>query len=69
MLLPFSDALSQSFTYENVWDSDKIKGCKCDNMLDSYDCGLRLCPNGDDPLTVGQVMFFSVTSKLSSFSN
>jgi len=48
--------LSQSFTYENVWDSDKIKGCKCDNMLDSFDCGLRKCPNGDDPLTTGQVL-------------
>jgi hypothetical protein len=46
---------SESFDYSTIWDANKIKGCKCDNLHYSYDCGLRECPNGDDPLTVTQV--------------
>ena len=39
------------FTYTNNWDSHKIYGCRCDDNYDGYDCSLRLCPNGDDPMT------------------
>lgn len=47
---------SESFTYTTRWDSLKIKGCQCDYPATGYDCGQTLCPNGDDPLTSGQVL-------------
>eukprot|EP01038_Epipyxis_sp_PR26KG_P005240 gene5240-7282_t len=47
--------LSESFEYGKVWDADKMRGCKCDNFRTGYDCSLKLCPTGDDPLTTGQV--------------
>ena len=46
---------SESFNYLNVWDAKKIKGCVCDSSRDLYDCSGFICPNGDDPLTTGQV--------------
>jgi hypothetical protein len=46
---------SELFTYTTRWDSDKIKGCQCDYPATGYDCSQQLCPNGDDPLTPGQV--------------
>jgi len=33
------------------WDSDKQQGCKCDLGFDGPDCGHRIAPRGDDPLT------------------
>ena len=39
------------FTYENNWDAHKIFGCMCDKGYSGYDCSLRECPRGDDPLT------------------
>lgn len=41
-------------SYDSVWDHDKIFGCICDEGYTGYDCMLRRCPTGDDPLTVGQ---------------
>lgn len=37
------------------WDAYKIYGCKCDEGYTGYDCSLKVCPIGDDPLTVDQV--------------
>jgi len=42
-------------TYESAWDASRIYGCKCDVGYTGYDCSLRQCPSGDDPLTTGQV--------------
>jgi hypothetical protein len=42
-------------TTYNQWDADKIYGCQCDNGFFGYDCSLRACPKGDDPMTSGQV--------------
>ena len=48
-----------------TWDHNKIMGCHCSTNLYfgplggdysdalGYDCGSRLCPHGDDPLTEG----------------
>lgn len=49
------DEWSRSFTYDRVWDSKKIQGCLCDPHFAGYDCSEQICPNGDDPLTKGQV--------------
>ncbi len=43
---------SRQYTY-NLWDADKIYGCICDLGFTGYDCSLRVCPSGDDPLTTG----------------
>jgi len=45
------DHLSQQYAYDLVWDSEKIYGCLCDDGYGGYDCSLRTCPAGDDPLT------------------
>lgn len=39
------------YTYENIWDAHKMYGCNCDEDYDGYDCALRRCPVGDDPMT------------------
>mmetsp|Transcript_8641 Transcript_8641/g.11395 ORF Transcript_8641/g.11395 Transcript_8641/m.11395 type:complete len:666 (-) Transcript_8641:165-2162(-) len=39
----------------STWDYDKIYGCYCDDGYRGYDCSLRTCPYGDDPLTLDQV--------------
>jgi len=49
------DELSQSFRYDEIWDADKIMACICDIGHSGYDCSEWVCPNGDDPLTKGQV--------------
>ena len=41
---------SQQYSY-NLWDADKIYGCVCDLGYTGFDCSLRECPRGDDPLT------------------
>ncbi|ETV77075.1 hypothetical protein, variant 1 [Aphanomyces astaci] len=42
-------------TTYSLWDADKVRGCQCDYGFEGYDCSLRKCPVGDDPLTTGQV--------------
>lgn len=37
-----------------MWDSDKLHTCICDTGYHGFDCALRECPTGDDPLTTGQ---------------
>jgi len=38
------------FLYD-LWDAQKIQGCKCDLGYDGPDCAHRISPKGDDPLT------------------
>lgn len=47
------ESLFQATSYDD-WDSKMIYGCVCDEGYSGYDCSLRLCPFGDDPLTLGQ---------------
>ena len=44
--------LVRSVSY-NLWDHDMIYGCICDEGWEGYDCSLKSCPKGDDPLTSG----------------
>ena len=37
--------------YAPTWDAEKAFGCKCDEGYEGYDCSLRSCPTGDDPMT------------------
>lgn len=40
-------------TYDSRnWDAGKIQGCSCDGGWTGDDCSKRICPVGDDPLTV-----------------
>jgi len=34
-----------------LWDAQKIQGCRCDLGYDGADCSHRVSPKGDDPLT------------------
>ena len=36
-----------------LWDHDMIYGCICEEGFTGYDCALRTCIKGDDPLTAG----------------
>jgi len=38
------------FLYQ-LWDAQKIQGCKCDLGYSGPDCASRTAPKGDDPLT------------------
>ena len=51
----YHDTDSVQYTYDEMWDSEKIMGCVCDYPYVNYDCSERECPTGDDPLTTGQV--------------
>lgn len=51
----YRDDNSIKYTYNYVWDANKIMGCMCDRHFHGYDCSLRTCPDGDDPLTTSQV--------------
>eukprot|EP00957_Ditylum_brightwellii_P148284 11289900-Ditylum_brightwellii.AAC.1 len=44
---------SQRYRYDYVWDAHKIYGCVCDYGYAGYDCSMRTCPRGDDPMTPG----------------
>mmetsp|Transcript_7743 Transcript_7743/g.16156 ORF Transcript_7743/g.16156 Transcript_7743/m.16156 type:complete len:798 (+) Transcript_7743:173-2566(+) len=46
---------SVEYAYSTTWDAEKIYGCICDEDHSGYDCSLMDCPDGDDPLTTGQV--------------
>ena len=34
-----------------TWDREMVRGCHCDESYAGYDCSLRVCEKGDDPLT------------------
>ena len=36
----------------NLWDAKKARTCTCDPGWTGFDCASRVCPKGDDPLTV-----------------
>lgn len=43
------------YQYDAVWDADVLYGCECDPGYTGPGCSLKVCPEGDDPLTKGQV--------------
>jgi len=49
------DSYGNSYTYTANWDAKMIRGCVCDPKFQQYDCSSKVCPDGDDPLTTGQV--------------
>ena len=51
----YRDDYSVQYTYANIWDAKMVHGCVCDLGYSGYDCSLKDCPTGDDPLTTGQV--------------
>eukprot|EP00607_Mallomonas_marina_P010923 CAMPEP_0182422812 /NCGR_PEP_ID=MMETSP1167-20130531/8612_1 /TAXON_ID=2988 /ORGANISM="Mallomonas Sp, Strain CCMP3275" /LENGTH=592 /DNA_ID=CAMNT_0024601197 /DNA_START=334 /DNA_END=2112 /DNA_ORIENTATION=+ len=48
----------QSYTYGNIpnnpktWDAKRMYGCYCDAKWTGYDCSKRLCPFGNDPVSL-----------------
>jgi len=36
----------------NEWEYSKIQGCRCDGGFYGTDCSKRLCPRGNDPVTL-----------------
>jgi hypothetical protein len=62
--------LFYSTTY-TLWDAEKIMGCICDTGFTGYDCSLRKCVMGHDPLTTGspvdEVQAFDCTGASGSF--
>lgn len=42
------------YSYTHNWDSDLIHGCSCDVGYSGWSCSERVCPKGDDPLTMNQ---------------
>lgn len=50
----------------NQWDSDRIYGCLCDYGYTGYDCTLKQCPKGDDPVTPGVPEIQTITCTCSS---
>mmetsp|Transcript_10842 Transcript_10842/g.14124 ORF Transcript_10842/g.14124 Transcript_10842/m.14124 type:complete len:663 (+) Transcript_10842:334-2322(+) len=54
------NGVRQDYTYgetpndPNTWDAEMVYGCLCDAGWTGYDCSLRLCPFGDDPVTEDQ---------------
>lgn len=49
----YYEGVVDSFTY-GLWDADMSQACVCDPGYTGYDCSMRECPRGDDPLTSGQ---------------
>uniref|UniRef100_A0A7S3UXS1 EGF-like domain-containing protein n=1 Tax=Aplanochytrium stocchinoi TaxID=215587 RepID=A0A7S3UXS1_9STRA len=46
-------------------------GCECDPSYTGYDCSIRECPKGDDPMTTGQadeVQLFQCIASTGSFT-
>lgn len=41
-------------TYATSWEATRIYGCMCEPGWSGYDCSLKMCPSGDDPMTTGQ---------------
>ena len=44
---PYRSDVNDPYT----WDDDMVRGCHCDDGWAGYDCSLRTCLAGDDPLT------------------
>ena len=49
------DACFAVHVYETPWEADRFNGCFCDEGYSGYDCSVRTCPVGDDPLTTSQL--------------
>ncbi len=45
--------VSTPFNYR-LWDADSRRACVCDPGFAGFDCSLRMCPRGDDPMTTAQ---------------
>jgi len=63
--------LGTIYTYDQVWDAEKLYGCICDEGFTGYDCSLRHCPKGDDPLTTSQeneIQLFQCQATQGSFT-
>lgn len=65
--LPYGTHAWQVHKYE-LWDADKGRACKCDPMYTGNDCALRVCPFGDDPLTVTAYDKQTSTSSTATYS-
>lgn len=63
--LPYGTHVWQVHKYE-LWDAHKGRACKCDPLYTGNDCSLRVCPFGDDPLTVTSMDPQSSTSSTST---
>jgi len=50
-----STAVSYGATPNNpkTWDFDMVQGCHCDKGYTNFDCSLRTCPYGADPMIEG----------------
>ncbi|CAK9114232.1 Tenascin (TN) (Cytotactin) (GMEM) (GP 150-225) (Glioma-associated-extracellular matrix antigen) (Hexabrachion) (JI) (Myotendinous antigen) (Neuronectin) (Tenascin-C) (TN-C), partial [Durusdinium trenchii] len=44
--------LNRVQTYTTEWDTDTVQVCKCDPGFSGPACEDRMCPKGDDPLTL-----------------
>lgn len=44
-----------TFEYSIPWEADMMYGCVCDETYSGYDCSIRSCQSGDDPLSIGQL--------------
>jgi hypothetical protein len=57
-------------TYD-LWDAHKIMGCVCDEDYTGFDCSLRACVTGHDPLTAGspvdEIQAFACTATSGTF--
>lgn len=42
-------------TKYDLWDREKIMGCKCDPGYEGHSCTKRTCPKGNDELTPNQI--------------
>lgn len=48
------DVCWEAFDYSLPWDADMMYGCVCGEGYGGFDCSVRTCPTGDDPLTTSQ---------------
>lgn len=64
---PLEDFTEIYVVYEyKLWDRKKARTCTCDAGWSGYDCNTRVCPKGDDPLTVaGSLPTHSATTSSS----
>jgi hypothetical protein len=62
----YGDIPNDPFT----WDKDRIYGCYCDEGYEGFDCSLKTCPIGPDPLVSGddeqQILYCTDTDKSGS---
>ena len=49
----YEKLFSERVVYDD-WDADMVYGCVCDVGFAGYDCSLRQCIKGDDPMTEGK---------------